>query len=187
MRSLAFHTMILTVFITFTTPLTGQVNNKMSREEKKAVKEKKLRESKARLIQLAKDTTWVIEAFSVSAPGGDRISVSPGTNFVAAIKEDGYVQLAFSDLQGMGINGLGGITMEGNIVEYKLDEGKDLKSFYLTVRIKNTRAGWVLLSIQVQADGRATVNVSGSYGGQFDFYGQYESPSESGAYKGFAP
>ncbi len=168
-------------------PVTAQKDKKLTREEKKKLKLEKHLEQKAKLVQLAKDSTWVIEAFSVSAPGSDQISVSPGTNFVSVIKKDGNVQLTFSNVQTLGANGLGGVTLEGTVENYEMDAGEDLAPIQLTVRVKNKRSGWVLLSISVQADGRATVNVSGSYGGQFNFSGHMMSPADSGAYKGFAP
>lgn len=67
-------------------------------------------------LDAIKDTTFTFEADKVVFPYGQIAYVNSNTNFVSVNKDDAVVQVAFN-VPFSGPNGIGGVTVQGNIVD----------------------------------------------------------------------
>ena len=113
---------------------------KEMRAEKKADKkaERKAADAEALLKSnsLLVSKQWVLEATRVYGKSGRSFNLDPNINFVSIQEKDGVVQLSFSGL--VGWNGIGGITIEGNVTRYEVKEpnkegtGASVKAFMMS-------------------------------------------------------
>ena len=74
-------------------------------------------------LDAIKDTTFTFEADKVVFPYGQIAYVNSNTNFVSVNKDDAVVQVAFN-VPFSGPNGIGGVTVQGNISGYKIQTDK---------------------------------------------------------------
>lgn len=74
-------------------------------------------------LDAIKDTTFTFEADKVVFPYGQIAYVNSNTNFVSVNKDDAVVQVAFN-VPFSGPNGIGGVTVQGNISGYKIQTAK---------------------------------------------------------------
>ena len=73
----------------------------------------------AEALQAVRDTAFTLEADQVIFKYGQRAYVSSTTNFVAVDRGNATVQVAFN-VPVAGPNGMGGITLDGRISDYKV-------------------------------------------------------------------
>lgn len=135
----------------------AQTNGKeMSREEKKIAREQKKEAQKAMEMALFNEAKQAIDnqAFTLEADRvifkrGRNAFVSSNTNFVTVNGDKASVQVAFN-IPASGPNGLGGVTVDGNVSAYK---------------IKTDKKGTVYLSMSVMGVGiSAQVSITLPYG-----------------------
>lgn len=89
---------------------------KKERAEKRALEAQMDSIAYEKAVQALKEGSFVLEASNVSFPSGVTRYVSSTTNYVQVDNGEGIVQTAFSNFAYTpGPNGLGGVTVEGNI------------------------------------------------------------------------
>ena len=82
-------------------------------------------------VEALKAGSFVLEADNVTFPNGITRYVSSNTNYVQADNGEGIVQTAFTNFAyNPGLNGLGGVTVQGNISGLSMKEDKDGNYFY---------------------------------------------------------
>lgn len=86
--------------------------------------------------QAIADKTYVLEADRIIFKRGETSYVTPTTNFVAVNKEEATVQLAFNG-PFVGPNGIGGITVDGRITNYKEEVSKK-GNIYISMNVMGT-------------------------------------------------
>ena len=124
---------------------------------------------------------FVIEAHTVYDKYGESYNMSPSINFVLVNNEDGTIQLGFDQI--VGWNGVGGITLDGKVRDYKVVEREgSLPS--ISFSMNGVSVGNVTLNVSVNSHGMATAVVNGNWGERITFRGQFRSLSESSIYKG---
>ena len=147
----------------------------LAQKEKETRKERKEREKKeqAALYEVAKqminDSSFIIPVDRIVLKGGVSANVVSTINFIKIYKSNGVLQIAPTHSTSLGANGLGGITMNGNITKYEInDKGKKM---YLAVYLKDT-LGHAIMNISLYGGSNVTVDVSGMYSGPaFTMYG----------------
>lgn len=129
------------------TGITGiaQDDKKMTRKEReaawRAARLKKKAEARARramqdsidfmqAIQALQRGSWALEASSITFNNGYTEYVTPSTNFVSIDNGTAVVQTAFDNSNINSPNGLGGITLEGNITGAQMSRDKDGNIYY---------------------------------------------------------
>lgn len=163
------------------------VDNLSKKEQKKLRKEQQRVEDSLvydKSVRAINEKDWVLEAYSIQSKRGMTYQVTGNTNFVMIADTRGTVQLA-SPMRA-GYNGLGGITVDGNISDYKVSSDKKgslyVEFFILGVGINAT----VLVSLYPGSN-RAQVTISSNTWGQRITYNGYIYPrEESNVFKGFA-
>lgn len=170
-------TSILTVTVAF-----GQ--EKMTKTEKKEMKEKKQEEEKAQLEALVEAKKFVLEAQKLYDSNRNSYPMNSATNFVIIDGDKVTIQLSFAGLAGW--NGLGGLTVDNTIDEYKIIPGKKAKSpVQLDLRTTGKTVGRITMFFTLNT-GYANVRYSDMQGNQFSFDGQFRSFEDSSVMKGTA-
>ena len=80
-------------------------------------------------IKALKDGAWVLEANNINFFSGITRFVSPTTNYVSCNDGDGLIQTAYSNFT-YSPNGLGGVTVQGDISGDRMSIDKDGNVYY---------------------------------------------------------
>lgn len=126
--------------------ITGVINAQRTRKEireaKREAARKKMEAEKAleaqqdsiafeKALVALKEGTFVLEADNIMFPNGIIRYVTSSTNYVEVQDGQGIVQTAFSNFTyNPGPNGLGGVTVQGNISEPEIKTDKHGNVFY---------------------------------------------------------
>ncbi len=167
--------------ITISTTI-AQEKEKLSRKEKKELKKQQQLEQKKAILELLLGKAWVIEAHTVFDRYNQSYQLNPTINFVGIKGEEGAIQLGFDGL--IGWNGVGGVTIDGKITKYEINEGKQNSSPTVNLRFQGRGIGSAIINITVNSSGQATARVSGDFGDRITFSGILKSIENSSVYKG---
>ena len=104
---------------------------KKEREARKALEAQQDSVAYLKAVEALKEGAFVLEADNVTFPNGITRYVSSNTNYVQVDNGEGIVQTAFTNFAYTpGPNGLGGVTVQGNISGLKIKEDKDGNYYY---------------------------------------------------------
>ena len=104
---------------------------KKEREARRALEAQQDSIAYFKAVEALKTGSFVLEADNVTFPNGITRYVSSNTNYVQVDNGEGIVQTAFTNFAyNPGPNGLGGITVQGNINGLSMKEDKDGNYFY---------------------------------------------------------
>lgn len=95
------------------------VEKKLSKKERKALQNRIDSLQWQEALRAVNDTAFTLEADQVIFKYGHRAYVSSTTNFVAINKKNATVQISFN-VPVAGPNGMGGVTLDGNVSNYKI-------------------------------------------------------------------
>lgn len=152
----------------------------LTRKEKKEKEKIEREKQKQEMLALVKSRYFVLEATRVQDKDGHVLTLTPTINFVSVEGEITTLQFALDGM--IGWNGLGGVTLEGTITGFTVNEGKPGKYFTITMRVSG--AGMYSHQfITVYPDGRGELEVMGDGGARFVFSGRIRPLSESSIYK----
>ena len=158
----------------------GASKQKLSKEERKAAKKAKQEAQLNAILDAIEERNFVIEANTFVNRRGLSFPVNPTLNFIAIQGENAVIQLASGN--GVGLNGLGGITTDGKITKFEIIEKK--KGINLSVRIFGSAFGATDVFLNVNASGNANMRVLTLNGGRFSFNGQFQELEESTVFQG---
>ena len=170
--------------------MLSQEESTLSKKEQKQLAKEKRQAEKAARDERAKEITrlmlehhkFVLEANYISDGKGHRQPVSSNLNFLALDSTEATLQLGSP--WGIGINGVGGITVDGRVSKYELvvHEGKKGNSYTVTMFIM-TSLGTYDINMWITESGRADATVRGSVSGQLTYSGELIPLSLSKVYK----
>jgi hypothetical protein len=133
--------------------------------------------------KLFENQQYVLEANTVYSKKGRSFRMNSTINFVKIDKDNSIIQLGFNQIQGW--NGVGGITLEGNVRNYKVIKGDGTKLPSVQFDMNGT-LGWATVRIDVNTSGQARATVNGNFGDRVSFSGPIKELSESNIYKGMS-
>lgn len=177
------------IFIT-AGPLTAQskvdkkAQMKLEKAERKKEEAKQRQENKKAILSMINDRDYVIEANTLYGKYHSRYNVTPSINFVK-IEGDKVIIQSGSNV-GPGYNGLGGITIEGNITSYKVLETKKDKPVQVIAQFSSIALGHSTLSISIDTNGYAKAIVNGAFGQKATFAGDFRHADQSRVFKGMS-
>ncbi len=160
----------------------AQDTEKLSKSEKKELKKKQSEEQKRAIVSLLQSKAWVIEAYTVLDRYGKSFQLNPTLNFVGVKENEGVLQLGFNGL--IGWNGVGGVTIDGDVTKYEVIVGKDNQGPTVNLRFQGRGVGSATIIVSVNLSGQASARVSGDFGDRITFTGTLVSLEESVVYKG---
>ncbi len=164
--------------------LTRNEIRKIEKRKRKQARLKASLKSRAYYANLLKKHYFVFQADHLYGPGGMSYSVTPDINFLAVVKNKVILQFGFDGV--MGWNGVGGLTAEGFLDNYKFHPGKTVKqAMMITSNIRPRGGGSTpYLTMTVNNDGYAYLDVMMGIRGKISMSGQLVAPSQSSVYKG---
>lgn len=160
----------------------AQENANLSKKEKKELKKKMLQEQKEALLNMLESKQWIIEAHTVFDRYNQSYQLNPTINFVGIKGKEATIQLGFDGL--IGWNGVGGVTVDGEVTSYEINQGKGNSGTTVNLRFKGRASSSANINITINASGQATARVNGDFGGRITFSGAIKSLDESSVYKG---
>lgn len=153
----------------------------MERLERKEFKKAQMEASFRALDSLLTSRRFVLVADYLQTRYGDRIPVPQTINFIKVNEEAGVIQTGSSTA--IGYNGIGGVTAEGTLGEYKMT--KNFKNRTYTVRFSiSTQIGFYDVLMTVNAANNASATITGTYPGKLTWSGHLEGLGYSKVYKG---
>ena len=168
----------------YTQELSAREKRKLAREMKKEEEAKALEESAIMVAAMIENATFVLEATQLRDKQGQSIIVTPTLNFVAVDSTNGVLQVG--DDAGVGPNGVGGVTVEGNVAEYKFTKN-DRNGTYNVTYFVQSPVGTYDVRISAFRNGRAEATLSNAtWGGRITYSGQLIPPMVSRVYKGMS-
>lgn len=140
-----------------------------------------LDKKKAKYTEIFEKQSFALEANTVYSKKGQSFQVNSTINFVLLKEGKGTLQLGFDQL--VGWNGVGGLTLDGNVRNYEVIPGKDKQMPRVRFDM-NGALGWATVNITVNSSGMGRATVDGNFGERITFAGPINSLEESRIYKG---
>jgi hypothetical protein len=163
----------------------SRTTQELTREQKNEQRRLEAEETAKVVDWMVKNKKFVLEAYAVSNQYGERYEVNSRINFIAIDSNKITIQLA--SMSGMGgYNGLGGITAEGRITEFKISKTGKKSSGYSIQILAMTTIGSYDIFFNVSTNSRADASIGGSWGGKLNYHGFLIPLSKSKIYKGMS-
>jgi hypothetical protein len=169
----------------------SQVENQVdSKTTKKLTKEQRLEQRRIEAEETAKMVDWmvenkqfVLEANYLSNQYGERQIVSSRINFIAVDSSRITIQLA--SLTGIGgANGMGGVTADGTISQFRVEKvGRDKKGYSIRI-MAMTHIGSYDITLFITQGGNADASITGTTRGKLNYHGTLVPLNVSKVYKG---
>lgn len=153
---------------------------------KKQKKEERTRQREAQMAQtmaMLESRRFVLEANYLSDSRGNRVVVSSNINFIRVDSAHAVIQIG--NTYGIGYNGVGGITADGEIRKYDLQPLRNNSGFNLTLLV-STNIGAYDIFLSITPDGFASATLSGNWGGRLTWDGVLVPLAQSRVYKGMS-
>ena len=165
---------------------TQEQSKKEQRKLEKELKnEQKAEEAaqKAKIVEvMVHFQRFVLEANTLRDKRGNSIQVSSNLNFIASDSISGVIQVGSNTY--IGSNGVGGITVEGSMSDYKYSFNEKNGAYNITYYLQ-TPVGSYDVRMTAYSDGRANADVSSTtWGDKLRYSGFLVPPAMSRVYKG---
>jgi hypothetical protein len=163
-----------------------------SETTRKLTKAQKSEQRKLEAEETAKMVDWmvinrkfVLEANTISNQTGERHQVSSRINFIAIDSNKIVIQLA--SMSGIGgYNGMGGITADGTISQFKISKlGKKSNGYTIQV-LAMTSIGSYDIFFSVSPNSNADATIGGNWGGKLNYHGFLIPLGKSKIFKGMS-
>ena len=162
-----------------------ELSKKEQRKLYKEIKKEKMAEEAALQAEFVKimlhQRRFVLEAQQLRDRRGNMIHVSSMINFVAADSISGVIQVGSNSYVGM--NGVGGITVEGSISNYEYTYNEKKGYHFLKYNL-HTSSGTYDVRMNISPAGKADATISSSWPGKLTYVGNLIPPASSRVYKG---
>ena len=162
-------------------------SKKEQKKEEKAAKKAARKQAQADAVlksnALIQSRQWVLEATTLQGKGGSSVfNLDPNLNFVIVEGEKGTIQLGLNGLAGW--NGVGGVTLEGDVTSYEIRKGKkDGDPVMLNARFSGPGIN-VTMRLSVAGE-FGDVLITGTFSNdRLTFRGKLVHPNESTIFKG---
>ena len=166
----------------FTQELSKKELKKLEKELKKEQKAEQAAQKQKVVDAMVQYHRFVLEANTLKDKRGNSLQVSSNINFVASDSISGVIQVGSNTY--IGRNGVGGVTVEVSIANYKYTLNERSGSYNITYFLR-TPVGSYDVRISVSPDGRADADVSSTtWGDRLRYSGFLVPPGMSRVYKG---
>ena len=155
-----------------------------SEREQRWRAEREQRRAQAKALELQQDSTafvqalkalkadsWVLEANNVNFSNGITRFVSPSTNYISFDDGEGTIQTAFSNFT-YSPNGLGGVTVQGNISGQRMSTDRDGNVYY-SFNIQGSNISAIVSLTLTAGTNQASATITPNFAGNtmtFDGY-----------------
>jgi len=169
------------IFFLSLTTMAQNSEKKLSRKERKELKKKQKEEDIKQMSKLVESLRFVFEANEIIDRSGKVYNADATINFVAMDSNHLVFQLGSAML--IGINDVGGITIEGKITNTKITKTEKNGYYYLVIKVSAT-SGFYEIQMDISPSGFATVKVTTSNYKKIVYKGNIVTYGNSNIYKG---
>jgi hypothetical protein len=156
-------------------------NEKLTGKEKKEARKAELYANFQAIDTLLQRKEFVLEAYYLQNRWGSRVPVSSNINFIRVNSPNVVLQTG-SDVS-LGYNGVGGVTAEGNLSNWKVT--KDEKHLnYIVSFSTTTDIGTYDILLRINADATAMATITGFTRGSLTYTGNLVATYNSRVFKG---
>jgi hypothetical protein len=155
--------------------------NNTGNEQRKAEKAARIEKEYRATEKMIDSASFVLRADYLENQIGFRKIVQPTLNFIEV--DSSQVVIQTGNNQGIGYNGVGGLTVKGNIVSWNVQKDLKHKTFVIRMGISSS-LGYYDVFMNVNAAGRTTARLSGTSKGELIFDGNINPLDESITYQG---
>lgn len=158
-----------------------QQDNEMTKKDKKEARKAELYANFQAIDTLLQRKEFVIEADYLQNSYGQRVPVTTSLNFIKVNNPEVVLQTGNNFANGY--NGVGGVTAEGSLSNWKVD--KDMKHLNYTVTFSTTTdIGTYDVVLRINSDGKAMATISGFSRGTLTYTGNMVALYNSRVFKG---
>jgi hypothetical protein len=183
-RVMIFVIAVLVAVPAFTQELSKKEQRKLEKELKKEQKAAETAQQTELVTAMVEYQRFVLEANTLRDKRGNSVPVVSNINFISADSLTGVIQVGSHTY--IGRNGVGGITVDGNISNYEYSIHERSGSYNITY-ILRTPVGSYDVQISARPDGRADATVrSTTWGDQLHYSGYLVPLGLSRVYKGMS-
>jgi len=166
----------------FSQELSKKEQKQLEKQLKKERKAEELAQKSKVVDAMVEYRRFVLEANQLRDKRGNSLNVSSNINFVAADSLTGVIQVGSNTY--IGRNGVGGITVEGQIADYKYTKHEKSGTYNITYYLR-TPIGSYDVRISAYPDGRANADISSTtWGDKLSYSGFLIPPGISRVFKG---
>ena len=162
--------------------LSKKEQKKIEKAARKQEKKENLAKNKFAVLESIDNMSFVIEANTIQGNSLYTYQVNSNTNFIKV--EGDHLVLQTASNYGLGYNGLGGITLIGQIVDFEVDEGKGNKATRITAQVTSPVAGHSTIFLTISSNGYSTARFSDNWGNRLVFNGEFHPLENSRVYQG---
>jgi len=165
-------------------PILAQENSntkKLSRKEKKELRKKEKEAKIKRLSHTIESKRFVFEADQIMDRNAKTYPVISNINFVSIDSNIAVFQLGSASI--VGVNGLGGVTIEGKIVNFKLNKNEKNGYYYIVLKV-STKFGFYDMQLDISPLGSTRVKITTSNHRKIGYSGVVKSFEDSNIYQG---
>lgn len=163
--------------------LSQRDRRKLEKQLRKEQMAEEARERAALIELMIEHRIFVLEADRLRDKRGTTINVPSNINFIASDSINGVIQVGSNSY--IGLNGVGGVTVEGTIHNYKYSRNEKHRTYYLSYTLSSP-VGVYDVRMSVFSDGRADATVTSNWPGQLNYIGYLVPPAKSRVYKGMS-
>lgn len=153
--------LILMVMLMVSANAVAQGEQTLSRKERKAIQEQLDSLKFVQAVNAIDSRQFTLEAERVVFKRGQTAYVTSNTNFVSVVGDKAVVQVAFN-IPGGGLNGVGGVTVEGTVSGYEYETTKR-GDIHLTMNVMGRGISASLFIVLTHGTGRAQVTVTPNF------------------------
>lgn len=160
--------------------------NGFAQAKEETKKERRAREwqiEKSELLELARDSSFVLNAYSHFDRYQTQRPVT-ANNFIAIDGDKIVIQT--SNPFGIGYNGMGGITLEGNISDYEIIEGKLKHAPRVRINFTNSVVGHGTLFLTLSGKENTTARLTDNWGRRNTWMGHVLAPENVRNFEGMS-
>jgi hypothetical protein len=177
--------MIIMAFVAIPLFSQAQFNPEIAKEKtKKEIKEEKRRERQkiAEAIKnVMEEKQFVLEADMIFNRYGQSFPVARNINFIMVDSTQATIQLGSANR--IGWNGVGGVTIQGNITKYDISMNKRKDNVSLTFFVLSNLGNFDI-RLNINSAGNATATVRDNRGGMLRYNGEFQTLGGSSVYVG---
>ena len=178
--------LILFVLLLALPVFTQELSKKEQKQLEKELRKEQQAEEAAKMATvvdaMVQYQRFVLEANTLRDKRGNSLQVSSNINFIAADSLTGVIQVGSNTY--IGRNGVGGVTVDGSITEYKYTRHEKSGSYNISYYLR-TPVGSYDVTITAYSDGRASADVrSTTWGDRLRYSGNLVPPGISRVFKG---
>lgn len=156
---------------------------KLTRQEKKELRRQQDEDAKKIVDAIIEARQFVLEANLIKGKRGQTFSVSSTINFVMVDSNKAVFQ--FGSAHTIGVNGVGGATVEGKITRFDVNKREKSGSYFIRINISAT-TGFYEIRLEISSTGMADAQVTALSNKKIGYSGRIVPLSESSVFQGMS-